>query len=232
LDYLLGVSVGASRLLGGVINLDAFANLQAWFQPEDWTTATGVNLWNESVSGNDVVQATGSLQPAVVSNWQNGLDAIQGDGTDDLLGPNAFASAGTSASFTVAIVGQPTANDEPFMGTSTNGFSITSLQAAEEIALGSTARSFTVGDAITYGTPFIGVFGRTTDSLWGFVNGVDVTPLTPDSTSQSLIWDRLCADLSGPFGNPIIGEVAVWNTDHRSSAVDISDILNSRWAIY
>lgn len=43
------------------------------------TVATGVSNWaDQSGSGNDVSQGTGANQPAQVTNWRNGKNAIQG----------------------------------------------------------------------------------------------------------------------------------------------------------
>lgn len=62
---------------------------QLWFDADDAATitlATGVSQWDDK-SGNarHVAQATGSFQPSLVANEQNGLDVIRFDGTDDRL---------------------------------------------------------------------------------------------------------------------------------------------------
>ena len=69
------------------INPIALTNLRAWFKSDVGTTiATGVSAWaDQSGNGNNLVQATGSLQPALTSNAINGLPALTFDGADDTM---------------------------------------------------------------------------------------------------------------------------------------------------
>lgn len=81
--------------LDGII-LDADANVGT-------TIATGVSQWNDqSGQGNNFLQATGSMQPALQTNQLNGLPAITFDGVDDWFSSLTFNNAqatGTGGAF-------------------------------------------------------------------------------------------------------------------------------------
>lgn len=91
----------------------ALTNLVAWYKSDVGTTiATGVSQWNDqSGNGNNLVQATGSLQPALTSNAINGLPALTFDGTDDTMAVAFVLAQPTTVFFVmrpVALVGSRT----------------------------------------------------------------------------------------------------------------------------
>ena len=90
------------RTVVAPINPLSLTSLRAWFKSDTGTTiATGVSAWaDQSGNGNNLVQATGSLQPALTSNAINGLPALTFDGADDTM-TVAFALVQPSTVFFV-----------------------------------------------------------------------------------------------------------------------------------
>jgi len=100
--------IGADEwALGGEILFDVFTLDGAVISLcADWgvTVATGVSqVLDQSTAGNDVAQATGGNQPALVSAWRNGRNAIQGASGKVLVSGNVLAY---SAPTTLLVVGE------------------------------------------------------------------------------------------------------------------------------
>ncbi len=95
----------AARTPAGISNPTGLANLLEWHQSGAWTVSTGVSQWTDlSGKGNHILQATGSLQGAVVANAINGFPGVQLDGVDDFFSPNVFAGGNTAAGGTFFFV--------------------------------------------------------------------------------------------------------------------------------
>lgn len=61
--------------------------LSTWYRSDlGITMGTGVKIWaDQSGGGHDLVQNTGTLQPALITNQLNGFSALRFDGVDDCM---------------------------------------------------------------------------------------------------------------------------------------------------
>ena len=76
-SYGYGIPRGGGR---GSADPRAISGLRMFFIADKGITiGTGVSAWaDQSGNGNDLSQGTGSAQPALVSSWRNGRNALQG----------------------------------------------------------------------------------------------------------------------------------------------------------
>jgi len=90
---------------------NAISNMILWLDADDGSTISigvGVSQWDDkSGQGNHVTQATGTLQPTVVTSVINGSDAIRFDGVDDYLRDTAFSGGIPSQPITTYLVVSP-----------------------------------------------------------------------------------------------------------------------------
>lgn|GEM_PF-5359227 len=216
------------------------------------TDVDGVNLWeDQSTTGADVAQATGSKEPDVTSAVQNGLDGIDGDYTDDsLTNINGFVDAsadeitvfavgltdGDSSGHLIMQWGDGAGNTGLNMEVGDYGFGLTCT--AHQGGGSDRCRGTDMGDE-TAPHIFECVYDADADpgiATWvdgtakDTVAGASVTTLDETLDSISLFEDN---DGGGWAMDDWLGAVVVF--DDALDATDrgvIRECLNDRWAIY
>jgi hypothetical protein len=106
------------------------ANLKAWYDASDTATitvsGTAVTQWNDK-SGNayNVTQGTAGLRPQSNTRTQNGLNAIDFDGADDILNASTASDwtflSNTSGATVFAALFADTASDQRFIWSTYGG---------------------------------------------------------------------------------------------------------------
>lgn len=152
--------------LGGVLPSDV-TGLKLWLDADDLSTITKdgsdfVSQWNDkSAEGNNVSQATGSLQPKWINSVQNGKPIIRFDGVDDGLQRTSFTGGAILQGFTYFIIAK--------IGTATNsGYVIDGGSATRAIIY-------------TTGTP-------SPNDTYHWNAGTDSNPITPKITSTFVLY--------------------------------------------
>lgn len=242
-----GGLVAAALLSGGLVALDAqgylvthsprgaaawaptdASNIEMWLKTDaGLTTDVGATDWeDQSGNGNDVTQTTDSLEPAVTSSWQNGLDGVAPDGTDDEMDFTSNITA--SGVYTIAMALEYDGGSQAFIGATLNavGLHVVNIHRAQSIG---GHDFFNVLNAIPTGKHIVVIGRDSSDVQWGYVDGDFKTG--GDTTSISRVFNSLFKDSGGPWGAGTYGEIIVWLADHEAIEDDIYTYLSDRWAL-
>lgn len=165
-----------------------------WTTEDEWvTTATGVSQWSNRQTDDygyaRFVQGTGTDQPALEAGYfPSGRDAIQGDGSDDLL---AFSSAITLAPPYVVALGLETST------LSLQDEHLVASASAENIHIQTTGRMRVRTTTATTSLTAVSTFADDTvmriivacdkDGVYSvYLNGSDVTVAGPPTNTGNL----------------------------------------------
>lgn len=212
---------------------DDLANLLLWLKTDAGvlTDAFGVFEWqDQSGNGNDVVQATDSRKPALTAAYQNGLDAITGDGVNDFLAHATSATfPGTGFSLFLVlgavqnafVAGGPSGSDNLIQR---NNPSKTRIKES------GTGLIFDAGSWPTADATLV-EFHATGSATVSFVNGTQVGSL---GTSDDFVWATMLSFNKGD-GESVANwcewvgySVEITGTDRT----DVRTYLNDKWAIF
>lgn len=182
-----------------------------WYEGElGVTVVTGVSSWtDEGGSAGNLVQIATTKQPAVVSNHFNGIDGIQGDGSDDILSTSAaYSLTGDFSIFTV-VEFATLASNQNILSTDADNFTRVGTTGIGIIKIAGTQKNLTATSAFTTSTRYLIEFHRDgSDNLTIFRNGTNVTSGTP-SQSGTLTIQNIGARNDGQgHGTTIYGAIA------------------------
>lgn len=214
-------------------------NMLFWYDASDadtvLTDVDGVYQWSDKgPNGWHWTQSTGSKKPGVVSPWSGGLNAIQGDGFDDMLNDTLYGemvAANNPMSFVWC--GQITSGEPQhrmFSGT----------YVFPNLSHGITwhAWKMTSNNVVLYDVPTSVVMtsagGATPGSTQCWINGIDRS----SGTAMQAAWNhyRLISYFSNGSGSPCtyhFAEMISWAKDLSGPEIaSVIAYLKDKWALY
>lgn len=218
---------------GGItngFNPIALGNLKAWYKADAGVTLNGstVSAWaDQSGNGYNLSQATAANQPTFVSNSQNGLPAIQFDGTNDILSiaTGSNITVGNDVTFYIAWKKTTAAfiNWILYDGAST---AITAQNNANAWAGAANVVASAMANNTWYSRS--GTL-KTTGGFSGsiYLNNVLAGSVTPGSTNWNLFRSLGSTDYGLVYGT--IGEILIFNAIHDSTTRAEMQTYLSRW---
>jgi hypothetical protein len=224
-----------------------------WLDASDTLTITAssgsVSQWNDkSGNGRNVVQANSANQPVTGTRTQNGLNAIDFNGTTNRL-DNASTSLvnqsnGTFTTFAVVVPDVVTGtrgilNGDPQVGTRPPQFLRFNTTTLECIRVTNFAGSLSVvtatrTSATTATTPTLVRSTLTASSMVVTANGVEgAAPLTTGGSSAVSALVTVGSVANSAFFDGMICEILAFPSVLSGSAVDVvQEYLRVKWAVY
>lgn len=203
------------------------SGLVLWLRADDGVSTSGSNVtqWNdESGTGNNASQATGTKQPTVVSNAINGLPAVSFNGSSDFLQLPTTALSNFSSGASVLLVTKPTAvtagarfldfgngatSDNLYMDEPSN------TGAALFTYNGSTGKSVSAGSAITLSQfQLLEAIDNGSGTATIYTNGVQQAQSVTMNTLQNIARTQNYigqASAGGSYFQGQIAEILVFN---------------------
>lgn len=233
-----GAFVGRHRSTGYADLPSNYSGLVAWWKADTIVQSdnTAVTSWADSSGlSNTLSQGTGGNQPKFRTNIQNGLPAVQFDGTNDFLSMTTKVPYTTNPNspYTIIVINEVTNN------VSGNRFFYSTVTGDGAIRNNN-----------SFGLQVLAVATRTSDAytttfnnVWNMCSVSSTGPGTVDffdkatakgnrvSLSAAPSFNQMC-DSIGPFGG-YIGEACIWTS--ALSAANIASLYNNyfslRWGI-
>lgn len=244
---------------GSVVVPNQIASLNLWYDASAATATNfnpvpandgAVSAWlDRQATGRDANQNTGTRQPLWRSNQQNGLGAIQFDGSNDVLTLNPVSWALSLVGQTTYIVLKPTSltGTPRVTQTNTGGFQFfwdtywgieTATGRAKSTNAGTTANYVYMGMIFDGSKTDANTTTQNNLRLKFRINGVAQTltfsanPGTATSGSANTLY--VGADNS-PAANPFagyIGELLLWTrTLSNTEIINVESYLSTKWGI-
>lgn len=210
--------------------------LKVWLDGDDPSTITKdggdlVSQWDDKTSeGNDLSQATGSLQPLWIENGQNSRDIIRFDGIDNWIDRATFVGGGQSQPNTVFIACTFTTGNNTIFDTQAGGSERHLLQRSvndHQLFAGATVNVGTVNTAFAQ---YNALYNTTSSQFRRNKTDVGGTISVGTNTFNGLI---IGADTTpDSWSNIDVGEFLVYDNDVSDADRDkIETYLADRWNV-
>jgi hypothetical protein len=214
------------------------SGLVLWLETDSGvsTDANGVYDWDDqSSSDNDLVQATDSLKPDVVTDhFATNYDGIQGDDSDDAMTLQSEIS--DTGDISVFVVMQAESNQfEPVYGSPTGPGASVQFTNGEKARFryGTTTYTDCTGNgAFTAGEEILFEFHRdSSDNVTCFFDGTDQTSGSPTETDTIYISQFFA--IRGNATGHIYGAMLIYDNKVSSGdAASIRTYLNDKYTLY